>query len=170
MTTKPHPAPPAELLDKSSYTIKTLEDEIRVDQLCCALLKKFHRSLLEEQQLDPLDAGSQAAGADYFLRNFVIDNRRGNIFEVTDKQVRCFAGHWYITSNLEPNLVELTAMLNGVASFYRFCAASSLVGQEVAAAIEQTCNDLAYYQNRIDSFHSLSGDGFMAWGKECPLS
>ncbi len=156
-------------IDKASYSIASLEDEIRVDQRCSAFLKSFHRFLLEEQQLDPLEAGSLAAGADYFLRDFVIDNRRLNIFSVTADLVRSFGGHWYITSNLEPNLAELTAMLMGAESFYRYCSAKNLIDSETAEKISVACHDFDYYTLRIDSFLDLTGDGFIAWAKDCPL-
>lgn len=157
-------------IDKNSYTITTLEDEVRVDQQCSALLKSFHRSLLEEQKLEPLEAGSLAAGADYFLRDFVIDNQRRNIFDVTAGSIRTFAGHWYITSNLEPNLAELTAMLKGAESFYNYCAHNGLIADETAGEIRVACNDFSYYAKRIETFLELTGDGFIAWEKDAPLA
>ena len=157
------------LHNPENYSIKDLESEISVDRLCSALLKKFHQYLLQEQQLEPLEAGSQAAGADYFLREFVVGKLRCNIFRVTASQVRQFAGHWYIISNLEPNITELNAMLASAANFYRYCAAYQLVSAETADEIASTCQQSDFFQQRIEDFHNITGDGYSDWEQACPL-
>ncbi|NOY12184.1 MAG: hypothetical protein GXP51_00365 [Deltaproteobacteria bacterium] len=118
------------LHNKASFQIDGLSSEIHADKLCTALLKEFHRYLLHERKLDPLDAGSQAVGADYFLREFMIGHRRENIYNGSAEQARKFAGHWYIITTLEPNIKELAAILKGTASFYQYCAEYKLVGAE----------------------------------------
>lgn len=159
----------ATLHKKSNFQIEDLDSEIRVDQLCTALLKRFHQYLLQQQNLEPLEAGSQAAGADYFLREFLIGNRRQNIFAATEELVRMFAGNWYIVNNLEPNMEELSAMLRGTANFYRYCAEHELVANAETEKIIATCEDTDYFQQRIDDFHDISGDGYKAWVQACPL-
>lgn len=157
------------LHDKSNYQIKDLDSEIYVDRLCSALLKEFHQHLLQERGIEPLEAGLQAAGADYFLREFMVGKNRENIFTASAERVEQFAGNWYIISNLEPNMTELEAMLAGTASFYHYCAANNLTTTEVATQIEQICKKTAYFQQRIEDFHNISGDGYAAWNKACPL-
>lgn len=157
------------LHDKNNYQVTDLDSEIDVDRLCAALLKNFHQYLLSDAKFETLEAGSQAAGADYFLREFMVGHRRDNIFNGTAELVRQFAGHWYIISTLEPNMDELGAVLNGTISFYLYCAQNKLVAEATAEQIKLTCSQLDYYQQRIEDFHDITGDGFSHWKSNCPL-
>ena len=105
-------------LNIRDFDIVDWQDESRVDQLCQETLQLFHRSLLDEQQCEPLEAGSLARGADYFLREFVIGDRQDNIFEIKPVRIHQFAGNWYIIKNMEPNMEELTDLLFGIDAFY----------------------------------------------------
>lgn len=158
-----------DLIDCQIYTITDLDSEIRADQYCQSLLKHFHRWLLREKKYAPLKAGQLAAGADYFLREFLIGARRMNIFCITPRQIRQFGGNWYIVQNLEPNMAELTPMLDGTAHFYHYCAELELVPAPLATAIEQETSNLAYYRQRIDDFHALTDNGYHAWEQACTL-
>ena len=169
MTDDKKPAETAAYLLRGNYDTGTLEDELRVNRLCKQLLKQFHRHLLDVLQLDPLEAGEQAAGADYFLLDFMIDNQRANIFAGSAQYLRKFAGNWYIVNNLEPNSDELQVMLAGTANFYRYCAELTLINLESAEQIAATCRQIDYYQQRIEVFLDISGDGYIAWDQECPL-
>ena len=155
--------------DAENYTIGTLEDEIRADQTCKVLLKLYHQYLLKDKSISPLEAGTQASGADYFLRDFMLDNRRTSPFKLSADLVRRFAGNWYIISTLEPNMVELKNILAGVSCFADFCVANNMIGQPLAKKINQSCSNIEFYQQRIDSFNDLSGDNFTAWNNDCPL-
>lgn len=159
-----------DLFDQNNDSIETLDDEIRSDQLCRKLLKQYHQYLLEEKGTEPLEAGAQASGADFFLRDFMIDNQRTNVFHISAELVRGFAGNWYIINTLEPNMDELKSILKGIDSFYTFCAAKKLINPSTAEKVNQSCNHLDYYQQRINSFHNLIEDGYAAWNNECPLS
>ncbi len=159
----------AKLHDKNSYQINDLDSEICADRLCSALLQTFHQYLLQKLKLEPIEAGAQAAGADYFLREFMIGSRRDNIFNGTAERIRQFAGHWYIIKNLEPNREELATMLAGAANFYRYCSEHELTAAETAEQIQEACSQVDYYQQRIDDFHNISGEGFLAWEQACPL-
>jgi hypothetical protein len=155
-------------LELAAFSLRKGDDEIRVDRLCSQLLRHFHNYLLEELQLAPLEAGIRASGADYFLRDYVIDCRRGNIFRIPSEAVKFFAGNWYITHKLEPNLKELQAILAGISSFYHYCAARQLVTPDLVEEIDAACNDLPTYQQRIDTFFAIEGDGYAAWFQGCP--
>jgi len=155
-------------IQPDNFLISNLNDEIRVDQQCQALLKDFHRYLLERGECPPLEAGSRAGGADYFLRDFVIDSLRANIFAVSARQVRGFAGNWYIHRTLEPNMKELGAILKGVAAFYYYCADNGWVNIAMSKEIATVCADLDYFHQRIDSFHALKGDDYPGWCEACP--
>jgi len=152
-----------------NYQVEDLDSEIRAEQYCAQLLKLFHQHLLQDQGIEPLDAGSRAAGADYFLREFMIGRCRNNIFAATAERVRQFAGNWYIVSTLEPNMTELKSILKGVASFYHYCAGHQLVEQKTAEQIAQTCELHDYFRQRIEDFHNISGNGYNQWNQDCPL-
>ncbi|MDX2479647.1 MAG: hypothetical protein QNK24_04845 [Desulfuromusa sp.] len=160
---------PIDPFDPEIYTIDTLEDEIRADQNCKVLLKLYHQYLLENMQVSPLDAGSMASGADYYLRDYMIDNRRTNIFNISPELIHSFAGNWYIINTLNPNMTELESILLGVSNFYRFCAAKKLIPPAIVEKVNLACSRPDYYQQRIESFNDLSGDGFSAWNSSCPL-
>ncbi len=155
-----------DLFNPSNYQISSLEDEVRADQLCRELLKTFHQHLQQEDE--PLIAGSKAAGADYFLRDYMIDNRRANIFSLNATRVRAFAGNWYIISTLEANMTELQDILAGIKSFARFCTLKSLLDEDQNAEIAHACDDIDYYQGRIESFQNLVDDGYRDWDLACP--
>lgn len=169
MTTTKTKATQIDLFDPKTYMIETLEDEIRVDQTCKLLLQEYHQYLLNHMEIAPLEAGSMASGADYYLRDFMVDNRRTNIFQISPELIQSFAGNWYIINTLEPNMVELESILFGISNFYSFCVEKNLVGATTAEKISLACSRLDYYQQRIESFHNLSGDGYAAWDKSCPL-
>ncbi len=151
------------------FNITCLEDEIRADQLCTELLKPFHAYLMEQQDEDPLSAGTLARGADHFLREFVIGDRRENPFHLQPERVRQFAGNWYIIKTLEPNIAELGDILEGVAAFYRWLADQNLYDTAQAEKVTWHCQQLDFYQQRIDQFWEIEGDGYSNWNSACPL-
>jgi len=159
--------PPMTLIT-TDFDITDLDSEIIVDQRCCAILKEFHQQLLQDG-IEPLQAGSLAHGADYFLRDFIIADRQLNIFNVDHTHVRQFACHWYITKNLEPNIKELAAILQGINLFYTLMHQQDLLEQEVQQQIEQATSQLEFYQQRIDQFWEISDDGYSLWCANCPL-
>ena len=155
--------------DQKNYVIESLDDEIRADQTSKVLLKQFHQYLLKTKEISPLAAGSMASGADFYLRDYMIDNRRTNIFEISPELIKSFAGNWYIISSLEPNMVELESILIGIDNFYGFCAEKKIISSATAEQASQACSCYEYYQQRIDSFHEITGGGFTTWNKACPL-
>ncbi len=153
---------------REDFDIRSLEDEIRVDELCSRLLRLFHQDLLH-RAVPPQEAGALAQGADYFLREFVIPDRRENIFGLASERIRQFAGNWYIIKTLEPNMAELTGILRGVAEFYEYCRRLDKVSAEFLSGVRRECDDLDYYRRRIDSFWAIEEDGYFAWERECSL-
>ncbi len=143
-------------------------DEIRVDGLCREILKDFHGSLLE-RGTPPLEAGSLAHGADYFLRDYVVSARRENILDETPGLIRRFAATWYIISTLEPSLDELAGFLEGARALFSFLHERGLVSSSCLSRAEQECSDLDFYGKRIESFWDINDDGYVAWEAECTL-
>lgn len=146
----------------------SLSDEIRIDQLCVDLLKCFCRDSIAAG-IDPLRAGAWARGADYFLRDFVVDHCRNNLFSLPAGQVRHFAGNWYIIKTVEPNRAELSEILQGVEAFYRYCHEHGKITDECFQAVVADCADLDYYEERINAFWEISADGYQGWDAACPL-
>jgi len=169
MSEKQKKTAPMDPFSRKSYAIETFEDEIMADNNCKVLLQQFHAYLMKDKDITPLEAGSMASGTDYFLRDFMIDNRRTNIFDISPELVRSFAGNWYIISTIEPNMAELESILKGISHFYKFCAAKIIVKPAIAENVHLACTLTDYYQQRIDNFHNISGDGYTAWNRACPL-
>lgn len=155
--------------DPKIYSFITLEDEITADNNCKALLKLYHQYLLKNDGFSPLEAGSMASGADYYLRDYMIDNRRTNIFKISPELIYGCAGNWYIVNNLNPTMTELVSILTGTSHFYRFCAEKKLIDPLTSEQIDLACSRHDYYQQRIESFNDLLGDGFSAWNQACPI-
>jgi hypothetical protein len=150
------------------FDISTLADEIRVDHLCTELLRIYYRYQVEESGTRPELAGENARGADYLLRDFIIATKRENLFRMNPLRIRQFAGNWYITTTLEPNCRELRSILQGTAGFYAFLAKFNLYPPHLADEIQHYCQDLDFYQERIDSFWAIQDDGFRTWNAACP--
>ncbi len=155
-------------LNIRDFDVTDLSDEIRVDSLCQKILKKFHRDLLEEQDCDPLEAGSLARGADYFLREFIIADRQDNIFEIDPKRVQQFAGNWYIIKNMEPNMEELTDLLFGIDAFYSWCVKIGQYNKLAQKQIHEFCRGGDHYRARIERFWEIT-DNYAEWDSEIPL-
>lgn len=160
---------PDHLHTPESYTIADASDILRVDRLCRELLDRYRAELDAAGNRSVQDAAARFGGAAYFLRDFIIDHLQANLLRVGPRQVRGFAGNWYIVSTLEPNTRELEAILPGVADFYRFAAARNLLDKQTAEAIAAACREFDYYQQRIIAFHDLQGAGYQEWRQECPI-
>lgn len=159
---------PAAIWQRDRYVAHDLTDEVRVDQLCGELLRVFRDDLLA-RGTPPLEAGELARGADYFLRDFVLDDRRRTPFDVGPREVRQFAGNWYIVRTVEPKLEELVALLRGVAVFYAFAARNGVLSEDRAAQIAAACAEHAFYASRIEAFWAIRGDGYDLWERACSL-
>lgn len=158
------------LYARENYDIRSLDDEIRADNLCDQLLKECYLDLVNQQELCAEEASRLCYGVNYFLREYIIPDRRVNLFDITPQLVRQFGGNWYIIKNMEPNLTELTDILDGILAFHDFCRTRNLCSDAQDAEMRVTCSDLSYYQGRIDSFHAIENDGYFAWNAACPLS
>lgn len=156
-------------LKKEDYTIRSFDDELRVDQLCTRLLRRFFEDMTGHEGFSPLEAGELCHGADYFLRDFLVADRHLNLFETTAEQVRQFAGHWYIVRTPEPNMTELAAVLAGIHAFYHYLAGRDLVSAGQVQQIIEACGAFAFYRERIETFWAIEGDGFLTWRQACPL-
>jgi hypothetical protein len=169
MNKKPKTQQTLDLFCWESYAITSLDDEIRADKNCQELLQLFLKFLLENQNLEPLVAGSHAKGADFFIRDYMIDRCRENIFAITTDKVNGFAGNWYIVNTLEPNIEELKSLLDGIRMFYLFCDKHDLLKDVDLASINSACSDYSYFKDRIESFHNIQDNGYHQWNNSCPV-
>ncbi len=158
-----------EVFNKDNYNISTLEEEIRVDNLCNDFVKHFYLDLVEQLGLAPEEASRLCYGVSYFLKEFIIGDRRENLFELPAKRIRQFAGNWYIIKNMEPNLPELLGMLEGVQAFYEYSHRVDMVSEVFVQQVTSLCADLPFYKERIEDFLAIEGDGYFAWDAACPL-
>jgi len=156
------------VINRDDFRLETLEDELRVDNLCQKILRRFYFQLLEDG-VTPEKATSLASGADYFVRDFVVGFRQRSIFDEGPGIVRQFAGNWYIVNTLEPNIHQLSGHLEGIRAFFRFLQSRDLISAEYFQVIGKECADTDYYERRIDSFWEIEGDGYFAWKRECAL-
>lgn len=158
---------PAIEFEHDDFDFETLEDELRVDGLCRQLLEKFYHHL-QSDGLTPEKASGLAYSADYFVRDYLLDFLQQNVLRPLPGHVRYFAGSWYVTRTLEPEMAVLERHLEGIVAWYRFLRSQHLVTAEELADVEQDAGQLAYYRDRIERFLALAGDGYEAWDRECP--
>jgi hypothetical protein len=169
MPEQPSQSGSPDALSREALNIASLDDEIRVDNLCLDLLGTFYDSLSTGGHHPPETVGRLCHGADYFLREFMVADRRQNLLQVDAGLIRRFAAHWYIVRNLEPNMSELDAMLDGITAFYRFLAERGDTDRAQAEEIAEACANRPYYRQRIEDFWAIRDDGFLAWRDEVPL-
>lgn len=143
-------------------------DFARVDGLCRELLMNFYHDLVASDLLEN-QATQYASSADYFVRDFLVDNRLVSPFSVTPELIRQFAATWYILNTVEPNLTEIAGHLAGIGAFCRYLCDKGYLPIETLPAIETECANTAYVGARIDSFWNLPKDGYMSWEAECTL-
>lgn len=155
-------------LVNSDFEIATLEDELRVDALCCELLLAFYNDRVDAG-LNEHDATLLANSADFFVRDYLIGARRLNLLDTAAGEVRKFAGNWYIVNTLEPDIVELDGHLRGVCEFFRYLAGNGAISAAALSEIETDCLDIAFYRKRIADFWDIQGDGYYAWEEKCSL-
>jgi len=154
--------------EHEDFELATLEDEIRVDERCQSLLKRFYQHL-QEGGLDIQQASDLAFCADYYLRDYLLDFARQNVVRPQPVIVRRFAATWFITHTLDPEMAVLERHLEAIRLFYRFLRGQHLISAEELALIEDEAGQEAYYRQRIERFLAITGEGYIAWEAECPL-
>ncbi len=157
------------VFDHEDFDFETLEEELKVDEQCRKLLQHLY-AWLQLQGQTPERASELAYSADYYVRDFLLDFLRSNVLRPQPGQVRFFAGNWYITRTMEPEITVLQRHLDGIAAFYRFLCNRQLIAAKELAMIEAELGPCDYYQERINRFLDLKGDGYEEWERECALN
>lgn len=153
--------------EHNDFDFDTIEEELRVDERCQTLLKRFYQHL-QGMGMTPAAASELAYCADFYLRDYLLDFTRQNLARPQPGVVRCFAASWYITHTLDPEMKTLELHLKAIRELYRFFRKQHLISTDELAFIEDEASQTDYYQQRIESFLAITGDGFIAWDAECP--
>ena len=155
--------------EHEDFDFTTLEEELRVDELCQSLLKQFYQHL----QLigrPPQQASDLAYAVDFYLRDYVLDFARQNVVRPQPGIIRRFAANWYIMHTLDPEAAVLERSLEGIKEFYRFLHGRHFICREELTWLEKEAAQIGYYRQRIENFIAIYGDGYVAWEADCPLN
>ncbi|HEY3309389.1 MAG TPA: hypothetical protein VGJ93_13110 [Desulfuromonadaceae bacterium] len=153
--------------EHGDFDFDTIDEEIRVDERCQSLLKHFYQHL-QSTGKTPQDASELAYCADLYLRDYLLDFACQNVARPQPGVVKRFAGAWYITHTLDPEIRLLERHLEAIREFYRFLHRQHLISKEELEFLEDESSLSDYYRQRIESFLALTGDGYIAWEAECP--
>ncbi|MBI2354857.1 MAG: hypothetical protein HYV06_07500 [Deltaproteobacteria bacterium] len=154
--------------EHDDFDLATIEDEIRVDESCQSLLKRFYQDL-QVCGYTAQRASDLAYSADFYLRDYLLDFARQNVVRPQPGIVRRFAATWFITRTLDPEISALERHLEGIRELYRYLHRQHLISADELAFIEAEADQTEYYRQRIESFLAISGDGYIAWEEQCPL-
>ena len=155
--------------EHEDFDFTTLEDELRVDQLCQSLLKHFYQHL-QLNGRTPQQASELAYAVDFYLRDYVLDFARQNVMRPQPGVIRRFAANWFITHTLDPEAAMLERHLEGIKEFYRYLHGLHFISREELTWLEKEAAQTDYYRQRIENFLAIYGEGYTAWNAECPLN
>lgn len=154
--------------ERDDFDFSDLEEELRVDDRCRSLLNSFYADLLA-RGIEEQVASDWAFCADYYLRDYLLDYSRQNVIRPKPGIVKSFAGNWFITRNLKPEIDALEKHLKAVNELYRYLQTQHYITTEELESLQSETCQIDYYRKRIDSFLAINGDGFLEWDMECPL-
>jgi hypothetical protein len=154
--------------EHDNFEFTTLEEELRVDELCRSLLKQFYQHL-QLSGRSPRQASDLAYAVDFYLRDYVLDFARQNVMRPQPGLIRRFAANWFITHTLDPEADMLERHLEGIKEFYRYIHGLHFISREELTWLEKETAQTGYYRQRIEQFLAIYGDGYTAWAAECPL-
>lgn len=149
------------------FEFDTIGEELLVDERCQQILKQFYL-FLQQQGMAAEQASELAFSADLYLRDYLIDFGRQNIVRPQPGIVTTFAGSWFITHTLDPDIIMLERHLTALSELYKYMHRQHLISAEELSFLLEEAGQLDFYRQRIDSFLNLSGDGFVAWDAGCP--
>ena len=154
--------------ERSDFDFETLEEELRADERCRALLKRFCAHLLDRGEA-PQFVSDLAFCADFYLRDYLIDFARMNVVKPTSGIVKRFAATWLITRTLDPDMPLIERHLLAIREFYSFLKIQRFISEEELFMIEEEAAQTAYYSQRLERFLAIKNDEYIAWEAECSL-
>ena len=153
--------------EHDDFEFDTIDEELLVDQRCQQLLNRFYL-FLQQQGMEAELASEMAFSADLYLRDYLLDFGRQNVVRPQPGIISKFAGSWFITHTLDPEMEMLERHLKAIVEFYRYLRRQHLISVDELAFLEQEAGETGFYKTRIDNFLGINGDGFVAWDQECP--
>lgn len=161
------PAQPAIEFEQDDFEFANLEEELLVDQRCQQVLKHFYL-YLQQQGMTAERASELAFSADLYVRDYLLDFACQNLVRPQPGIVKKFAGSWFITHTLDPEMTLLESHLTAIVELYRFLRHQHLISADELAFLEGEAGQTDFYQMRITTFLDITGDGFVVWDEECP--
>lgn len=155
--------------EHGDFEFESIDEELLVDGRCQEILKQFYL-FLQQQGMAAEEASELAFSADLYLRDYLIDFGRQNIVRPHPGIITKFAGSWYITHTLDPELASLERHLTAISELYRFLQRRHLISADELSFLLEEAGGLEFYRQRIESFLNLTGAGFAAWDAECPAA
>ena len=160
------PQSPEIEFEHDDFEFDTIDEELLVDERCQQILKQFYL-FLQQQGLAAEQASELAFSADLYLRDYLIDFGRQNIVRPKPEIVTTFAGSWFITHTLDPDVILLERHLTAISELYRYMHRQHLISAEELSFLLKEAGQLEFYRQRINSFMNLTGDGFVDWDAGC---
>jgi hypothetical protein len=154
--------------EAADFDFEDIDEELRVDNNCRALLNRFYMDLLSRGVSDQ-DASEATFCADYYLRDYLLDHLRQNIVRPRAGIVRFFAGNWFIVKTLDPEIAVLEKYLKAIAELYQFLHRQHYISKDELEYLLCETEQTEFYKKRIDSFLAICGEGYISWGEECQL-
>lgn len=161
------PAHPEIEFEHDDFEFASLEEELLVDQRCQQILNNFYLYLQQRGMLAE-HASELAFSADLYVRDYLLDFARQNIVRPQPGIIRKFAGSWFITHTLDPEMGLLERYLSAIMEFYRFLHHQHLISVDELSFLLMEAGQLDYYRERIAGFLNICGEGFFEWDAECP--
>lgn len=158
---------PEIVFEHDDFEFDTIDEELLVDERCQQILKQFYL-FLQHQGMPAEQASELAFSADLYLRDYLIDFGRQNIVRPRPGIVTTFAGSWFITHTLDPDVALLERHLNAISELYRYMHRQHLISADELDFILQEAGQFEFYRQRIESFLNLTGAGFVEWDAGCP--
>jgi hypothetical protein len=155
-------------LEQVDFDFADMEEELRVDERCRSLLNRFYADLINSG-VTTQHASDLAFCADFYLRDYLLDFSRQNVVRPRPGIVRYFAGNWFIIKTLDPEIAVLELHLEAIAELYRFLHRQHYISRDELEYLLAETAQTDFYRQRIESFLSIYGDGYIAWDAECPL-
>lgn len=155
--------------EHEDFDFVTTEEELKVDERCQSLLYNFYQDL-QVRGYTPEHASDLSYSADFYLRDYLLDFCRLNVVTPQPGLIRKFAATWFIKTTLDPEMAVLERHLIAIRELYRYLHRQHFISRQELLFLEAETENLSYYQQRIESFNTLSGDGYEAWEAQCPLN
>jgi hypothetical protein len=152
-------------MDRAAYSLRGLDDFLRLDQECARLLEEFARWLGTPAggSLPAGRAGVLAQAADRYLRDFVVDIKETGPDDEDPSLVRQYLGNWYVIHTLSPNHEEIDRIALALRSLYAFLEERQIAAPGTARAVARILQAPDFFHRRLEDFWELTPETIPAW-------